>query len=279
MKRQCTLKSGFTAEGKGLHTGVSSSLRVEPGLSDEGILFFRSDKPELNPLKASALHIESTVRCTALGNGEITISTAEHFLAAASGLGINNLRVYINASELPILDGSSAVWTSLFKKAGIAEQEKDVKIIDILRPIAVTSGSSAVMALPSETLRYTFVLDYPNTPIGTQMYSFVPAEDDFEKEIAPARTFAFYSEIKELIDRNLIKGGDLSNALVIKEDGFSSPMIFENEPARHKCLDLIGDLSLCGGELKAHVIALKSGHALNAKLAVEIEKYSHSLSE
>ncbi len=272
LKTQRTIENEFNVSGVGLHTGRKVEFTVKPAKAGEGVRFFDKRNPGAPFVRALASNVLNTVRRTLIGNESFSVSTVEHFLAAASALGIGNLQVWVDGGEAPVLDGSALAWSEFFIKAGVKDLEIPARVLTLERPEVVYEGLSAVIALPSDELRYTFVLDYPNTVIGSQTFSFAPGEGDFIRDVAPARTFGFYDEIKALTESNLAKGCDLSNALVIMENGYSSPLKFSMEPARHKCLDLIGDMFLAGVILSAHIIAIRSGHKLNVKMAGEIEK-------
>ena len=271
--KQRTISKKFSVEGVGIHTGKKAIVEILPANKpNEGILFFDKNHEEYSPIKAIARNVVNSTRCTVLGNDKFSVSTVEHFLATVKSFGIDNLKIYIDAPEMPILDGSAKKWCELFLEAGITEFDEPIRKVDFQIPHYLESGNSSIVAIPSDKLKYTFVFDYPNTIVGTQIFTFIPSEDSFIKEVAPARTFAFYEEIKPLLDSGLAKGGDLSNALIIKKDGYMSDLNFENEPVRHKCLDLIGDISLFGFSFDAHIIAIRSGHKLNTEFAAHLER-------
>ena len=270
--KQRTISKKFSVDGVGIHTGKKAIVEILPANPNEGILFFDKNHEEYPPVKARACNVVNSTRCTVLGNDKFSVSTVEHFMATIKSFGIDNLKIYIDAPEMSILDGSAKKWCELFLDAGIKEFEESVKMVDFTAPLYIESGNSSIVAIPSDKLKYTFVFDYPKTIVGTQIFTFTPSEDDFVKEVASARTFAFYEEIKPLLDSGLAKGGDLSNALIIKKDGYMSDLNFDNEPVRHKCLDLIGDIALCGFGFNAHIIAIRSGHKLNTKFASILEK-------
>lgn len=268
---QRTISKKFSVEGVGIHTGKKAIVEIVPADPNDGILFFDKNHKEYNPIRAIALNVVNSTRCTVLGNGQFSVSTVEHFLATVKSFGIDNIKVYIDGPEMPILDGSAKKWCELFLDVGITEFKEPVKTVDFTTPQYIESGNSSIVAIPSDKLKYTFIFDYPKTIVGTQIFTFIPSEDDFVSQVASARTFAFYEEIKPLLEKGLAKGGDLSNALIIKEDGYMSDLNFYNEPVRHKCLDLIGDISLCGFNFNAHIIAIRSGHKLNTEFAKHLE--------
>lgn len=273
MAKQITIEKSALISGLGLHTGCSVSVRLEPGLPGEGIVFSREGCPfgECS-VRALASNVTETVRRTVIGNDRISVSTVEHFMAAAYSSGIHSLRVFIDSIEMPVLDGCSKEWMRLFEEAGKKELDASVSVLELSKPVVVISGDAAAIAAPADVSSFTYVIDYPGTVIGSDACTFIPSKMSFAKEIAPARTFGFYKEIEYIKANNLAKGCDLSNALVIMDDGYSSDLRVPSEPARHKCLDLIGDAALCGFELKASVTAIRSGHSLNTRLAALLEK-------
>lgn len=269
---QRTILSAIELKGNGLHSGENVTVKLEPAPENNGILFHRSDLPGSKPIKALASNVVSTQRCTVLGSDEFKISTVEHLLSALFALGLDNINIFTNASELPALDGSSSIFYSSLKSSGIKELNSQKKIVRPQIPIFETKNDSILIALPSEEKKYTVILDYPGTILGTELCSFNLDKDSYTDKVAPSRTFAFMHEVQYLLDNNLAKGGDFNNALVISEDTYSSPLKHENEPVWHKCLDLIGDISLCGKTLLAHIIAIKPGHTINTQLALKLEQ-------
>lgn len=269
-----TIGRSVSVSGLGLHSGCSVSVELLPGGPGDGIRFVRRGDGE--SFEALASSVISTERRTVIGTGGFSVSTVEHFMSAAYSLGITDLRVLIDAPEMPVLDGSAASWCNLFGAAGFVDLPGDRRIVSVPEPLAVTSGGAVVVASPSDRLSFTYILDYPGTFLGTQACCFVPSSGDYERDIAPARTFGFYSEMEYIKRNNLAKGCDLSNALVIMDDGYSSELKVPCEPARHKCLDLIGDIALCGCDLRASITAFKSGHSLNTEMAALLQKLGGS---
>ena len=269
---QKTILSSTELKGTGLHSGEDITLKLEPGKENSGIVFHRSDLLGSKPLKALASNVVNTQRCTVLGNDEFKISTVEHLLSALCALGIDNINISVSGSELPALDGSSAILYNSLKSCGIKELDSDKKVIRLAIPVFEVKNDSILIALPSEERKFTVVLDYPGTLLGTELCSFNLDRDSYTDKVAPSRTFAFMHEVQYLLDNNLAKGGDFNNALVISEDSYSSPLKHENEPVWHKCLDLIGDISLCDKTLFAHIVAIKPGHTINTQLALKLEQ-------
>ena len=269
---QKTIQTSFEIRGIGLHSGKEVTLRLESAVENNGITFKRLENLDAKPLPALASNVISTQRCTVLGNEDFKVGTIEHLLSALYALGIDNINILTDSSELPAMDGCAVSFYNALKSCGIKELSAPKKVVILKEPFIIHKNDSTLIALPYEGKKFTAVLDYPGTLLGTQACIFDLDKESYIDEIAPARTFAFMSEIKALLENNLAKGGDFNNALVIDEDSYSSPLKFANEPVRHKCLDLIGDIALCGKLLFAHVIAIKPGHSINTQLALEIEK-------
>ncbi len=205
----------------------------------------------------------NTLRCTTLGNESIEIATVEHFLAACAGLYIDNLLVELEGLEIPIMDGSSLAFATELKEAGIKKQEKEKEVLQIDKKLSLRIKDSFVVAMPADEFSLTVVVDYNNPAIGFQMAQFDMEKDNFIEKLAPARTFGFKKEIEFLRHQNLALGGSLENALVIDENEYINEPRFNNEVAMHKLLDLLGDLSLCGKDLRGHFFACRGSHALH----------------
>ena len=263
---QRTVASQFEIKGKGLHSGRPVTMVVEEAPENSGILFQRCDLPDAPPLKVGINTVVDVQRCTALGNESFRIGTVEHFLAAAYGLGIDNLRVRIDSDEMPALDGSSKVFCEFLLRAGSREQHEKKRLYGINTPYFVSRGNALVIALPSDTLKITGIFESSHPLVSNQIFEYEVEPESFTQEMAPARTFCFWEEVKGLWEQNLGLGGDFDNAVVIKEDGFSSPLRFENEMVRHKCLDLLGDLALLGRFLCVHLISIRAGHSANIEM-------------
>ncbi|MBI2810214.1 MAG: UDP-3-O-acyl-N-acetylglucosamine deacetylase [Candidatus Melainabacteria bacterium] len=271
-RKQRTLRRSISAEGTGLFTGKKVSIRLCPAEDNTGIVFERVDLPHRPLLPALSEFVQGTPRCTVIGNGKDTVQTVEHLLAALRAYGINNLRIEISADEVPIFDGSSLKFVELIEEAGISDLDSDVEVIKITSPVYWSKGDIHLIALPSDEYRISYTLHYPHSAaIGTQFFTFALDQEGFKNEIASCRTFSIYEEIAPMIEKGLVKGGSLENAVIIKEDAVINPegLRFTDEMARHKVLDLIGDLSLMPPFL-AHVIAVRSGHASNNAFAKEL---------
>lgn len=265
-----SLSVPFSCHGVGLHTGEMTTARVLPAEPGRGRYFVRTDLPGAPEIPARIEAVRETMLSTELVNGEAKIRTVEHLLASLAGMGIDNARIEVNGAEVPLLDGSARSWTSAIAQAGIVEQT-EVKSPIITEPVYVRKGDAFVAALPSDELRFSYGIDFELSAIGNQWHSWRFDPDTFATEIAPARTFGFADQIEQLRANGLIKGGSLENALVCSREGWINPPLrFSNEPARHKLLDLIGDLSLLGTFPTAHFLAYKASHGLHTQLVRQL---------
>ena len=268
---QRTIRQERAIRGKSLHTGEEVSLTLKPALPDSGFLFRRTDlygKPEIRP---TCENISDLVRSTTITNGNAKVHTIEHVLSALVGCGIDNAEIELDASEPPIMDGSSRPFVNLIMEAEPVEQEAERKFIEITEPVSVTSGNRSIIALPYDGFRVTCT-SADDRGIHVQHLSIDLDAESYVAQIAPARTFTIYEEIEELLKMGKIQGGSLDSAIVIKGDKVLSkePLRFDDEFVRHKILDIVGDFSLLGKRLKAHVIAVRPGHALNSELVAKI---------
>ena len=268
--QQRTLRRAVTFSGEGLFTGESVTLTISPAPAGHGIYFKRLDRPDTQPLKATLDAVKSTPRCTILGNEEIQVQTVEHILSALRAFHIDNALISLTGPEIPIADGSALPFCELIKEAGIEELSVKRNIIALTEPVFFSQDDIHLVALPAQEFRVSYTLHYPFSPlIRSQFYSFSGDEENYEKEIAPSRTFCLYEEIVPLMEKGLIKGGGLESAVVIAEDRVLNPggLRFTDEMVRHKILDLLGDLSLMQIPLLAHILAIRSGHATNVAFA------------
>jgi len=271
---QQTIARAFTLSGIGLHSGEVTTVTVQPAASSTGRYFVINNCL----IPAHWQSVASTVLSTELrsdrnSENAHTVRTVEHLLAALMGMGIDNARIEVDRSEMPILDGSALPWVEAVANVGIKAQ---TALAPDLRPIhtsiSVNKGDSFVVAVPSDRLHFTYGIDFPTQVITQQWFSWQPNMDtfgtEFAQEIAPARTFTMAKEVEYLRQQGLIKGGNLENAIVCDtEKWLNPPLRFENEPCRHKLLDLIGDLSLLGWLPQAHIIAFKASHNLHTQFA------------
>ncbi len=264
--RRTLARPSAVLSGVGLHSGAGASVRLLPAPSGTGLVFRCAESGQEIPAWVS--NVSDTSRCTRLKLGGFEVQTVEHVLSALAGLGVDDAIIEIaGGSEVPAMDGSAAPFAAAISDAGLREQSQCVKPITPAQPVFVSERGSTIAALPSETLSFTVVLDYPHHAyLGTQAAIFGGA-GDYAAQIAPARTYGFLSEIDALRAAGLGLGASADNAVVLGETQYETPLRFSNELARHKILDLIGDLALAGRPVCAEIIAVKPGHLLNVRLA------------
>lgn len=272
--REQTLASEASLEGTSLHTGEKVTLTLKPAPEGHGFRFRRTDLPDKPFIDADVSKVQTVERATTLAEGAVKVHTVEHVLSALVGLGVDNALIEMDANEPPIGDGSASPYVELVKQAGIVAQDARRKEWEIREPIHLeTADGSLITIVPDKEFRVS-VTNIGKDGRFVQYFSSVVNPEIYEREIAPARTFTFYEDIKPLLDKGLIKGGSLENAVVVRGDEIMSkePMRFENEFARHKALDLIGDLMLSGKKFRGHVIAVRPGHGPNTQAARLIKK-------
>jgi len=266
--KQLTIKNPVESSGIGIHSGEISKITFKPAPTDTGIVFIREDLPGVPRTKALTDNIVSTSRGTNLKN----INTVEHVLSAAYALGIDNMEIYLNNVEPPVFDGSAVEYLKLIKSAQIIEQEAEKQIFNIEKHIVIEDGEKFLSVLPSKGFRILATIDYPGTAVGLQAAAYSREINSYERDIAPARTFGFLEEVAKLRSMGLALGGSLENAVVIDGNKYLTELRFDNEPARHKILDLIGDLSLIGRQINGNIISIKAGHSMNVELARRIQR-------
>ncbi|MCT4637098.1 MAG: bifunctional UDP-3-O-[3-hydroxymyristoyl] N-acetylglucosamine deacetylase/3-hydroxyacyl-ACP dehydratase [Bacteroidales bacterium] len=298
-ENQRTLKSEVKLTGKGLHTGVNVNLVIKPAPENSGIVFRRVDLEGEQEVKALAEYVVDTARGTTIEKNGVRVSTIEHLMAALASQRVDNAVIDIDGPEVPIMGGSSRMFLNAILEVGIQEQdaEREYLVIDEKIEYRDEENGVEICIYPDDKFNANVLIDYNSKVLGHQ-YAELNSLDDFDKEIASCRTFVFFHELEVLLKHNLIKGGDLENAIVIMEnpveqseldriaDLFNKPHVqieesgvlnniklsYSNEPARHKLLDLIGDLALVGMPIKARVIAKRPGHLANTELAKKIRQ-------
>jgi UDP-3-O-[3-hydroxymyristoyl] N-acetylglucosamine deacetylase/3-hydroxyacyl-[acyl-carrier-protein] dehydratase len=259
--------AGFS--GTALHTGEKVTLKLHPAPADHGIKFRRKDLQDEPTIDARIENLKTVERATTIGEGPIRVHTVEHVLAALWAMGVDNAIVEMDANEPPIGDGSAQAYVDLIRKAGVTAQEEPRKFFDVRETMHVESKTGALLVLlPDDKFRISCTQAGPNNRFA-QFLSMEVTPAVFEREIAPARTFVYYEDVQPLMDKNLIKGGSLENAIVVRGEAVLSkePLRFADEFVRHKILDIIGDLALVGRRIRGHVVAVKPGHAVNVDLA------------
>jgi UDP-3-O-[3-hydroxymyristoyl] N-acetylglucosamine deacetylase/3-hydroxyacyl-[acyl-carrier-protein] dehydratase len=271
---QHTVGKTASFSGTALHTGDKVTLKLHPAPADHGIKFKRKDLQDEPTIDAKIENLKTVERATTIGEGSVRVHTVEHILSALSAMGVDNAIVEMDANEPPIGDGSAQPYVDLIKKAGVTAQEEARKFFDVREPMHVEAKTGALLVLlPDDKFRISCTQAGPNNRFA-QFLSMEVTPAVFEREIAPARTFVYYEDVKPLMDKNLIKGGSLENAIVVRGDAVLSkePLRFGDEFVRHKILDIIGDLALVGRRIRGHVVAVKPGHATNADLARSINR-------
>ena len=271
--KQRTILREVSIKGKSLHTGEEVNLTLKPALENTGVIFRRIDllgKPEIQPLIDL---VDDLVRSTTIADGHAKIHTIEHVISALSGCGVDNVIIEMDASEPPILDGSAKHFVNLIQQAEPVEQGAEREYFVLDEPISVTRGSSSIIALPHDGFRITCT-SADDRGIHTQHLSLDLDPETYVAQVAPARTFTIYEDIEELLKLGKIKGGSLDSAIVIKGDKIVSkePLRFKDEFVRHKILDIVGDITLVGMPIKAHIVGVRPGHALNAELSKVLRK-------
>jgi UDP-3-O-[3-hydroxymyristoyl] N-acetylglucosamine deacetylase / 3-hydroxyacyl-[acyl-carrier-protein] dehydratase len=298
---QHTIGQAITISGVGIHTGEPVNMTLVPSDPNTGIIFQRIDLEGKPTVKADVDFVTETRRSTTLEHNGAKVSTVEHLLAALVGTGIDNVLVQLDGPELPILDGSSKPFVDAILKYGVKKQDAAKTYYTLRQNIYFTdeAGKVEMVAMPADEYRINTLIDFSSQVLGTQHASLKHIED-FKDEIAPCRTFSFFHELEYLLQNNLIKGGDINNAIVVVEKEVSDTQLqrlsqqfghvqkfeitsqgylnnlelrFSNEPARHKLLDLVGDLALVGFPFKAHIIANRPGHASNVAFAKKIKEH------
>lgn len=298
--KQRTIERSVSLQGVGLHTGKDVQLTFHPAPENHGFKFQRIDLEGSPIINADVSRVSSTQRGTVIKSGEAQVSTIEHVLSALSGLQIDNILIALNGPEVPIMDGSAAPFVETLLKAGIQEQSEEREYFEVEEPITYREEETGteLVALPADHFQITTMIDFNSKVLG-QQYATLQDLGDFSEQIAPSRTFVFLHELEYLFDQNLIRGGDLDNAIVIADrpvdqkeldqlaQKLGKPSVtvdsegilntidlhFRNEPARHKLLDVIGDISLLGKPIKGRILATKPGHRANIEFTKVLRKH------
>ena len=290
--KQLTIREPFEVKGKGLHSGLELTATFKPAPENTGYKFKRIDLPEQPEIDAVAENVVETTRGSVIGRKDVVVSTIEHAMAALYASGVDNVLIEVNGPEMPILEGSASVYMDNLERVGLQEQaaDKDFFIIKEKKTYRDEATGSTITIYPDTNFSVECMVEY-NSPVLPNQFAIIDDLADFRQEIAGARTFVFVREIEQLLANNLIKGGDLDNAIVIYDQptdqanidrlcdivgvprmhlsklGYvnTKPLVWENEPARHKVLDVIGDLALIGRPIQGRVVAIRPGHTVNNK--------------
>jgi len=265
--KQRTLAREVSIKGSGLHTGDAVTLTLKPAPADHGVVFKRTDLHGAPELRPRVDQITNLVRATTIQSGHAKIHTVEHVLSALHGCGVDNVIVEMDASEPPIMDGSARPFVNLILQGEPVEQDREREYFELDAPVSVTRGNSSVIALPCAEFKISCT-SADDRGVHTQHLSLTIDPETYQSQIAAARTFTIYEDIEELLKLGKIRGGSLDSAIVIRGDKIISkePLRFKDEFVRHKILDIIGDVLLLGMPLKAHIVATRPGHAINAEL-------------
>ncbi len=297
--KQRTLKASFCISGKGLHTGLQINAKFNPAPTGHGYKIKRVDLEEETIIDAVAENVVETQRGTVIAKGDAKVSTIEHALAALYAAGIDNCLIEVDAPELPILDGSAIMYAEKIEEVGIEEQteEKDYYIVKQKIEVVDEKTGASLIALPDDDFSVETMIEF-DSPVLSNQFAMLRNIEKFKEEIAASRTFVFVREVEPLVKNNLIKGGDLDNAIVIYDSPMSQdtvdkladlmgvphknvselgyinnkPLVYDNEPARHKLLDVLGDIALIGRPLKGRIIAVRPGHSLNTTFAKKVRR-------
>jgi UDP-3-O-[3-hydroxymyristoyl] N-acetylglucosamine deacetylase len=268
--RQHTIRKAVSLEGVGLHSGKMVRVTLSPGPADSGIVFRVAEHGD--PIPAAPESVVDSHYATTVGRNGVRIQTIEHLMAAAAGLGVDNLDVRVDGAELPAADGSAKPFVQAMLTAGRAPQSARQRPIRIPHPIGAGNGGRWIQILPADTFRISYTLDNDHPAIGTQVLSWTPTEESFVAEYAPARTYGFLKDLGFLRKSGRALGGSLDNTIVIGKSATLNGLRYRDEFVRHKVLDLIGDLALLGRRITGHVIARNAGHALNYELVVAVQR-------
>ena len=271
---QHTLAKAAGFSGTSLHTGQKVTLKLQPAPVDHGIKFKRRDLQDEPTIDAKIENLKTVERATTIGEGSVRVHTVEHVLSALSAMGVDNAIVEMDANEPPIGDGSASPYVEVIKRAGVVAQESARRFFDVREPMHIESKSgSMLIVLPDDAFRVSCTQVGPNGRFP-QFFSAEITPALYEREIAPARTFVYYEDVEALMEKNLIKGGSLENAIVVRGESVLSkePLRFADEFVRHKILDIVGDLALAGQRIRGHVVAIKPGHGINGELSLAISR-------
>lgn len=280
---QQTLRAPIELTGVGLHSGRPVAVTILPAEADEGITFIRQDLPGLPAIPALAEYVSETTLSTTLSLGPAKVQTVEHAMAALYGLGIDNATIMVNAPEMPVLDGSAMPYVEKIRAVGTMPLHRPRRFLEISERLEITSGDRSVIYVPESPkslgATVTCVVDYHHPLAGPQLFELALDPAVFIAEIASARTFCFLKDVEWMQQNGLALGGTTENAVIICNDGYSTPLRHLDEFVRHKALDLIGDLALTGMAWRGQVIAVRAGHSLHTKMAAQLRAAAYRRKE
>jgi len=269
---QCTISKPTQISGIGLHTGDNITMKLRPATAGTGVIFHRTDGDQTRSIEALSSNVVDTKMATVIGKGDLSVSTVEHFMAALTACHIDNLHVYIDGPEIPIMDGSAAPFIKVLQQTGITRLNRSRKVLVINKPITLIEGEKRVSIIPSRFFKISFDLSFDHPCIRQQHKSVNLTPESLCEEVASARTFGFMEEVEYLKSIGLARGGSLENAIVIGKDCIMNPegLRYSDEFVRHKILDTIGDFSLLGFSILGHIKSYKGGHDVNHKMVEKI---------
>jgi len=274
---QRTIKKPVKVSGTGLHTGCDVAVELKPAPAGTGVVFRRVDLRGFE-IEARRTWVSRVVLATTLMKRGVMLSTVEHLLSAVYGSGVDNLFVDIDSLEVPILDGSALPFVEMLEEAGIEEQDEERELLVVEESIRLEEEGKFISIEPHAALRITYDIDFDHPAIGRQNLDLEISPENYASKIALARTFGFFTEVEDLLKKGLIRGGSFDNAVVLGDEGvMNGELRVPDEFVRHKVLDLIGDISLCGYPLAGHIRAYKAGHSLHTNLATEITRNRSSV--
>src|SRR5713101_4426828 len=264
-----SIRKTASVRGTGLHTGAAAEATFLPAPAGQGVVFRRTDLPGRPEVRARLTEVQAVERRTVIGRGETTIHTIEHLLAAVAAHEIDDLTIELSGPELPILDGSVQPYYEALARADPGDVGGEPVVLAVQAPFTVTEGDASYVVAPAKALRLTVTIEWPHPLIGRQAGSFTVTPQAFARELAPARTFGFTSEVTALQAKGLIKGASSANAIVLDERGLANggELRWPDEFVRHKAADILGDLVLTGGRVRAHIVATRPSHSGNIALA------------
>jgi UDP-3-O-[3-hydroxymyristoyl] N-acetylglucosamine deacetylase len=277
--QRATVKSNVSIAGIGLHSGIYTTVELQPAPAGGGITFVRTD---LDGLRIPALQASTTAldHATTVGKDDVSVGTVEHLLAALVACGVSDIDILIDGPEVPIIDGSALPFMHLIDAAGVRLLGSDVRVLRIKEPIEISDGEKSIRIAPANRLSIKYKIDFDHPVIGRQSVHFDFHHDSFLRKIAPARTFGFFKDVEKMRAAGLARGGSVENAIVLDDRAvMNGPLRFRDEFVRHKVLDLIGDLALVGRPIVGEITAVRGGHALHSRFVEKILAVAEEMEE